>query len=116
MLDMDNLGKSLQQEIALKVVANLPEEQKRAIIAEGIAKVLRENFRIDWEVGKLLEREALIFAEEYIKQPEVQETLRQKAREVVDKIIDGIGKALAKEIEDGIKSKYVRLFSEKTFD
>lgn len=37
MMDMDNLGKTLQQEIAAKVVASLPEEQKRLIIAEGIA-------------------------------------------------------------------------------
>lgn len=109
--DVNNLEKSLQQEIALKVILNLPEEQKQAIIANGITKLLKEDLRFDYEIEKLLKNEAIIFAGEYIKRPEVQEILREKAQVAVDKIIDGVWKAIAQGIEASIKNKYKTLFS-----
>lgn len=111
MSTLDGLEKSLQHEIATKVILNLPEEQKQAIIASGITKLLREDLRLDYEIEKLLKNEAIVFAGEYIKQPEVQDVLRKEAQTAVDKIIDGIWKAIAQGIEASIKNKYKTLFS-----
>lgn len=108
---MDDLEKVLRHEIAAKVVAALPEEQKREIIARGIVKVLEDmNFRLSYEIEKLLVEQALVFAGEYIKRPEVQETIRQKAHRAVDAILDQIVELIAKRAEEAIKSKYVSLF------
>lgn len=108
-IDLEELVK---QDIIAKVISTLPDEQKNEIVARGVIKLI-ENFKVSWEVEKIVQRQAFIFAEEYVKQPEVAQRLRVKAREAVDKIIDSIVIALAKEMEDGIKSKYVRILSEK---
>lgn len=108
MLDL-NLQKAIQHEIAAKMIAVLPEEQKLALLAEGLAEVLKE-LKFDWEIKDLLKAEALAYAKKYVEQPEVQEKLRLKAKEAVDKIIDGVLFAMVETIEEGIKSKYKRLY------
>lgn len=108
---MDDFEKALRQEIAAKVIAALPDEQKQEIIARGIAKAINDiSFRLDYEVEKLLTEQALVFAGEYIQRPEVQEKLRQKAHLAVDAILERIVQVMAQRAEEAIKSKYVSLY------
>lgn len=108
MLDL-NLQKAIQHEIAAKMIAALPEEQKLALLAQGLAEVLKE-LKFEWEIKDLLKAEALNYAKKYVEQPDIQEKLRIKAQDAVNKIIDGILFAMVEEIEEGIKSKYRRLY------
>lgn len=108
---MEDFEKILRQEIAVKVIAALPEEQKQEIIARGIAKALND-IDVSYEIKKLLITQAMDFAREYIKRPEIQETLRQKTHQAIDAILEQTVKIIAKEAEDTIKSRYVPLFKE----
>lgn len=107
-LEIENL---IKHEIAAKIVSALPEEQKNEIIARGIARTLYD-LDVRWEVKDLLKEEAMRFAVEYAKRPEVQEKLRAKAHEAVDEIIDGIAEVIGKGMERYLKSEYVSIFKE----
>ncbi|SMB97992.1 hypothetical protein SAMN00808754_2063 [Thermanaeromonas toyohensis ToBE] len=107
---MDTLEKFLQQEIAAKVVAALPEEQKQEIIAKSLTRMLLTDLHLDWEIGKLLTEQAMTLAAEYVKRPEIQEALRRKTYEAIEKILDGVVEAIAKKAEHAIKSNCVPLF------
>ncbi len=106
-----NLEELLRKEFAVKFVESLPPDEKVAILAKGVERVL-EKLEFKWEVEKVLKAEAVKFAVEYVKQPDVQQRLRNKAVRVVETFFEELTKLIGKELEDLIKSRYRRILSE----
>ena len=109
-----DIEQALKMEIALKTIQSLPEEMKNEILAQGVMRELA-SIKLDWEVSKILRDEAMVFAHEYVKQPEIQEQLREKAHKAVDDVLDGIVKVIGRGIENDIKNNYTRILSDKTY-
>jgi len=107
----DELTKAIELEIALKTIEALPKEQKDRLLADAILRKL-ETMNIAYEAGRILESYTIKYVHEFVKQKDVQEKLRQKAHDAVDKVIDGITKKMGEVLEDFIKCKYERLLSE----
>ena len=114
-MDTKTIENAIQQEIATKVISNLPDEQKNIIIAEAIKRILTKDLFIDWEVKKMLNQYGLAYAYEYVQNPEIQNNLKEKAISVVNDVMDGVIKVIGKAIEDDIKSQYTRIFSERSY-
>lgn len=109
-----DLEKALQTQIAMQMIESLDEGMRKEILAEGVKRQL-SNLQLDYEVEKIIKEEAMVFAREYIQQPEIQEQLREKAYKVVDDIIDGIVKTIGRGIENDIKNNYTRILSDKAY-
>ncbi len=84
---------------------SLGEETKREILTNAVERILKE-VKIEWNLEEIIRKEAIKFAEEYIKTPEFQEKIKAKVVEAAVIVMDGLARAVAKEMEDILKSKY----------
>ncbi len=100
----------IKQKMAQEFIEVMDEDLKKQVLSEAVMKEIKGLY-IDSTVRDLLKAEALKFAIEYSQTEEVANELKIKAKEVVDDMMNGILKTLGKELEDHIKSKYRRLFT-----
>lgn len=75
-MDSNTLLNTIVKETAAKVIDNLDANAKKEILTEAVARIL-ENMRIGWDVSNIFREEALRFAKEYIKQPDIQQKMKQ---------------------------------------
>jgi len=113
-MNNDELIASVQYKFALSLIENLSESERRQILADAVQRCLKD-LKIGWEAEKILKEEALKFAREYARTPEVQEKLRSAARKAVDDIIDGIQKVIGRAIEEDLKSEYTQILSKRKY-
>lgn len=105
MLNNDDLFKVILADTAKKVLESLDDNTKAEVIARAIQKeLLTGNFT--WKLSEIVTEEAKVIAREYLKQPEVQEQLRQKVIEAVYKVMDGLANAVVKSVQDALKNQY----------
>lgn len=105
MLNNDDLLKVILADTAKKVLESLDNETKTEVIARAIQKELLTG-NLTWKLSEIITDEAKAIAREYLKQPEVQKQLRQKVIEAVNKVMDGLSKAVAKSVQGTLKSQY----------
>lgn len=112
MLDNNDLLRVILADTAKKVLESLDPNTKDEVIARAIQKeILTGN--LTWKFSEIVTDEAKVIAREYLKQPEVQKQLKQKAIEAVDKVIDGLSNAVAKSVQDTLKSQYNNWLDDK---
>lgn len=114
-MDVKSIQNAVQQEIAAKVITNLPDEQKNIIIASAVEQILTRELMIKWDIERLLKDYAMNYAFEYIQEPKIQQKLKNMAIKATNDVIDGIVKLVGKAIEDDIKCKYIRILSDKKY-
>ncbi len=104
---MDNtlLLNAIVKETAAKVISSMDEQSKKEVLTEAVARML-EEMKFGWEVSNILEQEAKRIAMEYISQKDVQEKIKQKVIKAVGKVMDGLEKAVAKDMENTLKNRY----------
>ena len=112
MLNNDDLLKIILADTAKKVVEIMDEDARKEIIAAAIKKVLLER-DFQWEISSILHDEAKDYAKIYVKKPEVQEKIKQKVIEGVEKVMNGLANAVATDVQGTIKSKYCDWLEEK---
>lgn len=105
MLNNDDLLKVILADTAKKVLESLDDDTKAEVIARAIQKELLTG-NLTWKLSEIITEEAEAIAREYLKQPEVQEQLRQKVIEAVNKVMDGLANAVAKSVQDTLKNQY----------
>lgn len=96
---------AIVKETAAKVIDGLDADAKKAILTEAVARIL-ENMRIGWDVSNIFREEALRFAKEYIKQPDIQQKMKQKVIEAAEEVLDGLAKCIANSMENDLKNEY----------
>ncbi|AYO30622.1 hypothetical protein D2962_08290 [Biomaibacter acetigenes] len=95
----------VMKETAAKVINSMDEQTKSEIITEALARML-EDIKFGWVVSNALEVEAKRIAMEYISRKDVQEKLKQKVIKAVEKVMDGLEMAVAKDLESTLKNRY----------
>lgn len=107
MLKNEDLLKVILADTAKKVLESLDSETKAEVISRAIQKeLLTGNLTWQWQLSDIITDEAKAIAREYLKQPEVQKQLKQKVIEGVGKVMDGLSNAVAKSVQDTLKSRY----------
>ncbi len=99
-------------QVAQKVLENLPEEQKRKVLEMSLTKTLEEVLR-PWNVEKAIKDDVNRYMSEYIKRPEIQERIKVATQDAVDKLMEGVIKAIIEASQDHIKSKYVKFLKDE---
>ena len=112
MLNNDDLLKVILADTAKKVLESLDDDTKAEVIARAIQKELLTG-NLTWKLSKIITDEAREIALDYVKQPEVQKQLKQKVIEAVDKVMDGLSNAVAKSVQDTLKSQYNNWLDDK---
>lgn len=107
-----NLEDILIKEVAGKILAQLSEEEKSKILKDAIASKLTiiTDF---WELCKVVEAEVLRLAAEYMKQPDIQQKMRETAIAKVDELMTGLIDMFGKSLEDWAKTEYKRILKVK---
>lgn len=105
MLKNEDLLKVILADTAKKVLESLDNETKTEVISRAIQKELLTG-NLTWQLSDIITDEAKAIAREYLKQPEVQKQLKQKVIEGVGKVMDGLSNAVAKSVQDTLKSRY----------
>lgn len=115
MSESKTIEEILHHDIAVKVIAELSDEQKNRIIGEAVRRMLVKEVSSNWEIEKLLKEYALAYAYEYVQNEDIQAELKDQAIKAVDDVLKGVVSLIGREIEDGIKSRYVRIRSDKKY-
>jgi MinD-like ATPase involved in chromosome partitioning or flagellar assembly len=96
---------AIVKETAAKVVNSLDENVRKQLIVNAIAKIL-EDIEIKYDVRQMMLNDAKAIAQEYIKLPEVQKQMKQKVIEAANEVMDGLAQAIARGMQNTIKSEY----------
>lgn len=111
MFKINDLKDLITRDLATKIIAELDETQKMDIISLGVREVVeRVSSDIGYAVRKIVEKEGLRFAAEYVREPEIQEKIKQQSRQAVDEIMDRVVNIVGQELNRTIKSDYAKLY------
>lgn len=107
-----DVEKIITQQIAAEIIEKIPLEEKEALLLNAIKARLNDRLSM-YEIRHAVEAEGLAMAGEYIKTPEVQELIREKAIKVVNTYVDGLIELLGKELEHYAKTSWHTIFKDK---
>lgn len=75
-------------ELVKSYIEKLPKAKKEKLWDDLLTKIILEEVH-HWELEKIVTDEVKKHAAVYLQRPEIQEKLRKKAREVIDKLCKG---------------------------
>ncbi len=105
MLNNDDLLKVIFEETVAKVVNSLPLEKKEVIIRNAVIDIIKRQ-NLGWEFKKVIEKEAVEIAENYVKTQEVQQMIKEKVIRETETVIGELAGAIGSTTRTVIKSKY----------
>lgn len=109
---IEELEKVVLCQVAQKVIESLPDSDKRKILEASLMKSLEDILR-PWNVQKAIEKDVNRYMSEYLGRPDVQERVRISTEKEVDKLMDGVVKAIIVASQDAIKSSYKHFLEDK---
>ena len=108
-MDLKDLEQSVREKMAAEFLDSLTHEVKEEILksaVEGILKEIASSYKLRNLIDEKLTADAEVYLEKYLKNPDVQEKLQNKAREAVDICLDAVTKSIARDLEHNMKSQY----------
>lgn len=115
-MEIKDLEQSMREKMAEEFLTSLSSEVKEEILRSAVEKRIKEiasSYEIRSIIDSRLKDDAAVYLEEYLKDEDVQERLKAKAREALDLLLDSVVKSIAKELERNMKSKYSNFIESK---
>lgn len=105
MVEYEDMERAIMCQVATKLLDSLPEEKKKEILEVSLTNTLKEIFR-PWHVEQAIKDDVNKYMVEYIKDPKVQERIKNATMEAFDKLMDGVINSIIITSQDNIKSGY----------
>ena len=108
-IDLNDL---IRKDIASKILETIPIEQRQQILENSLTKTLEEVLH-SYNVERAIRVDVEEYMTEYIKDTEVQERIRKATFSAVDKLMDGVIKAIVIGAQENLQSTYRKLVKEE---
>lgn len=108
-MELKDMEQGIREKMAGEFLDSLSPEIKEEILKSSVENSMREiasSYKLKVFISDRLEIDAGIYLEEYLKDSDVQEKLRTKAREAVDICLNAVTKSIARDLEHNMKSQY----------
>ena len=86
-MDIKDLNEALMKEWAAKAMESLDEETKKQLVTNAVYNLL-DKADFTWEIRKVFEEQAQIYAAELVKTEGVQKRIKEKVHEALEGIMD----------------------------
>ncbi len=108
MVEYENMEKAIMCQVAGKLLDTIPEEEKKKILEQSLAKTLG-CILSPWKVEEAIKKDVLRYMEEYVKDPEVQERIKIATQQSFDQLMNGVIQTIVIASQDAYKSEYRKL-------
>lgn len=109
-MDPKELEASIRTSMATAFLQSLPDDTKTEILAASVERTLQElcsSYLMKSEIEAQLQEYMRVYIVEYLKDPKVQDRLKELAHEAVDIVHEAVLASMAQDVQRAMKSKYM---------